>query len=1077
MWIEEIFINTFGPVSNGRVKDLAPGLNVLIGPNEAGKTTLLEFVRSIFFGFRKKIPRANIYESPSGHARSGWVTVRMPIQGRLRIERTEKPGLREGLLQIIDEQGNGIESSSLAILRDGAERRLFQSFFAFDVESMRHLDQEALRGKIVATALGSFQTNPLEVMKRVDERIKALGRRSSRNNGTLEGIQIRIREIDKRLKILSEKPKKYEALKFELDSVNNRLRECETEIVSKESMLEGLADGLRFEEEWQKLVAMDREVMRLEDARRFPVDGTLRLEQALERLREAREGVQEEQKMLDNIRNRHESQSPDTILIENGNTIRSLGREAMRLAGLPGEIEKADSALRRSNALIDQQILELGPGWNREKVASSDTSMVVEQGIRSFLKTIRDCSERALDLRSRMAEAEERCARQAEKLQSMQRELQELEPTCRGHLSQESLRGLQEWKEISTRVVDLRGRLGERSQLVKKAMENSRELKQRLEELHSAPSSIVPLAPFWALVLLLSCSGMGLLVSLGYAVNHVSSALLPIGLLLVSAALVLVLWKVRGDRRKLDALNGEKDSLESKLAQTASEIAEIEMQRRSVIQRIEDMRRQAADIAAEILGDPAAEPEEILKAEQRSAVAEEPFRRYQMLEDSIRVSLADAEVEENRRKEIEKSLVAAEQAMKNASAQWAKYFNEIGFEPGLEPEAALELLRRLREIKNAFQRKGQEEADLAEMNDNWNKFAAQVEAFASRMGCTVPADVSPVNQADAWVAAEQAAREILAEKKILLEKEQEREVRMGALKSKVEEIQDQIAVLLEAAGVADEERFRERGVLHDQYKAVERQRRVLIENLVLGLRRPDEAAMRSSMEAQDWSRNRKLLVEMQVELNEARREAQELAGRRGRLEKEIETLEAEDEFEPLLASREEWVARLNTTAQEWIELKIASTLLSDTLRIYESERQPRVLERASELLRSITGDRIKRIFLPLDEDRVRVELPDGSRIDEHLLSRGTLEQVYLSLRLAHLESHSQGGFVVPILMDDVLVNFDPERAGRTADALARFSAETGVQVLFFTCHPHVARLFPAETPIRELGLVRSHESA
>ncbi|MNL68610.1 hypothetical protein D3C87_1933580 [compost metagenome] len=41
-------------------------------------------------------------------------------------------------------------------------------------------------------------------------------------------------------------------------------------------------------------------------------------------------------------------------------------------------------------------------------------------------------------------------------------------------------------------------------------------------------------------------------------------------------------------------------------------------------------------------------------------------------------------------------------------------------------------------------------------------------------------------------------------------------------------------------------------------------------------------------------------------------------------------------------------------------------------------------------------------------------------------------------------------------MDDVFVNFDPERARRMAEMLVRFAEEH--QVLLFTCHPGTAEL-------------------
>ena len=47
-------------------------------------------------------------------------------------------------------------------------------------------------------------------------------------------------------------------------------------------------------------------------------------------------------------------------------------------------------------------------------------------------------------------------------------------------------------------------------------------------------------------------------------------------------------------------------------------------------------------------------------------------------------------------------------------------------------------------------------------------------------------------------------------------------------------------------------------------------------------------------------------------------------------------------------------------------------------------------------------------------------------------------------------------------MDDVLVNFDPERARAVAQELARFSTQH--QVLIFTCHPETAQVFAEVAP-------------
>jgi len=149
--------------------------------------------------------------------------------------------------------------------------------------------------------------------------------------------------------------------------------------------------------------------------------------------------------------------------------------------------------------------------------------------------------------------------------------------------------------------------------------------------------------------------------------------------------------------------------------------------------------------------------------------------------------------------------------------------------------------------------------------------------------------------------------------------------------------------------------------------------------------------------------------------------------------------------------------------KKWTRLKLASILVNKTLRICESEKQPKLLKRGSEIFKAITGDAYERLLFPLDDNRIKAERAAGQKIDEDLLSRGTLEQLYLSLRLAHLEVYHRDE-TVPLILDDVLVNFDPARAARTVAVLEDFSESTDTQVLFLTCHPRIADLFPERVP-------------
>ena len=62
------------------------------------------------------------------------------------------------------------------------------------------------------------------------------------------------------------------------------------------------------------------------------------------------------------------------------------------------------------------------------------------------------------------------------------------------------------------------------------------------------------------------------------------------------------------------------------------------------------------------------------------------------------------------------------------------------------------------------------------------------------------------------------------------------------------------------------------------------------------------------------------------------------------------------------------------------------------------------------------------------------------------------------MRLALVDAYARRGAVLPLVLDDVLVNFDASRARAAARVLRDFAA-SGYQVLMFTCHDHIRDLF------------------
>jgi hypothetical protein len=165
--------------------------------------------------------------------------------------------------------------------------------------------------------------------------------------------------------------------------------------------------------------------------------------------------------------------------------------------------------------------------------------------------------------------------------------------------------------------------------------------------------------------------------------------------------------------------------------------------------------------------------------------------------------------------------------------------------------------------------------------------------------------------------------------------------------------------------------------------------------------------------------------------------------------------------------------QLDQAIDQWRVAAVACQLLNAVRHEYETERQPETLREASGYLDSLTGGRYRRVWTPLAERTLRVDDAEGNWLSVEVLSRGTREQLFLALRLAIAALYARRGAMLPLVLDDVLVNFDVDRAKRAAKVLRDF-AKQGVQILLFTCHEHIEKIFKSlKTDVRRLPGIES----
>ena len=210
----------------------------------------------------------------------------------------------------------------------------------------------------------------------------------------------------------------------------------------------------------------------------------------------------------------------------------------------------------------------------------------------------------------------------------------------------------------------------------------------------------------------------------------------------------------------------------------------------------------------------------------------------------------------------------------------------------------------------------------------------------------------------------------------------------------------------------------------------------------------DLRAVLAEGEPTTWADEEELLTTQLRDLSSARDAAVE---KRRDAQTALAALEQSADVAARDARRESLIADLDQIVHDWRRARLAQVLLASTLQQYVKEHQPRVLAEASRLFAGVTGSRYERVVRQGDGNELTILQRDGTAKPTIDLSRGTAEQLYLCLRLSLAAEFASRGTALPLVMDDVLVDFDPRRAAAIAAALAEVARER--QVLLFTCHP------------------------
>jgi len=205
-------------------------------------------------------------------------------------------------------------------------------------------------------------------------------------------------------------------------------------------------------------------------------------------------------------------------------------------------------------------------------------------------------------------------------------------------------------------------------------------------------------------------------------------------------------------------------------------------------------------------------------------------------------------------------------------------------------------------------------------------------------------------------------------------------------------------------------------------------------------------------EEESWDFSDSRLAEVKDERENIEDELGKLKEDIGRYETDIKHLSKQPRLDDIEGEINRLSDERKAVAMERDRLILLREFLSEANRRFREEHQPDVLQKAGYYLDIITNGRYDRLYAKDDGEGLMIRAKYIGKILNvgHPLSRGTLEQIYLALRLAFVEHLDAGREVLPLFLDEVLVNWDEMRLQNGIKLLEKIAEQR--QVFLFTCH-------------------------
>jgi len=1079
MFIRDLHVDGYGALHDVHVSFRTP-LSVVYGPNEAGKSTLLRFIRSMLYGIPSRKEPVERGEPVSGGRHGGRMAI-LGSDGRERmLERyaSDGSGRRSpGGGLIVRETGDGgiewrpsqAEWERRAL--GGVSERLFRQLFAVTLDDLHEL--LALQGEEVGNYLYHAGLAGGASLAEARRRLNAEMDKLYRPKGSTQEMNRLLaerKELETAIRQSRSSVDQYVQATEAWNEAQRRLDALERQLPPLAAHAASLRGTLDLREWWLKRQALAGELRdwqaQLSHPEAPPLSETVAAEwPGLRMRRDAAENrLQEAQQRVREIARAREALCWDESLLARLPELDKL--EAMRERVAAGTEEKEAAAAERHHLeeTLDDLMSHLSPGWSLPDLQAFAGVLSEREPLRRLHAAWTDASR----TRERLEADAGRIRRQREDW------LGDREAAAGGaeHAPTAAAAGAAGPRTTDRHAADTFGPLRPttRAELLTVWNELEDELR-RLERLLAEwrygfsgadghkDRSRLPVATGWLVI-----AAIGALFGAAWFYRSDRTMEALIGLAIAIAA---------GAGAWMAAMQARKRGSHTKSVPPDDALAEVRTSRARAETLLHRLLEQPGEWAHALLGhqDASHRPPRRLSGNRSEAILPTLNEDLRVrLRQAVQAGLAQLELNEREQlhdrdrtrklAELEREEAALmseigriDERIRTCLGDWTNWLRKYKLPPNLTPDGLPDLLHAAEQGQTTLRRRAGVLARIEALDRAQSAFA---EAARALLHAYPPPDAL---SADLGMSIVWLRRQAEEQRKIKADDEQLDRLSVDAGSAEEQAARGlaqataAIRQFIEEAGEQDEPAIESRLRIDERRRAIEHAVREIDIRLEAGKTTESLAAMYRLLESRDEAELTALARQAAEEWEALNEERTSLLDQRGRLAQELDRLRKQSETEDRAQQLADLDGKLHRLAGRYALLAVSDRLLEKTKAVFEEERQPEVLQRASAYFARMTEDAYVKIAVPGDRPAVFAESRDRRQTDSSFLSRGTKEQLYLSMRFALADAVSREANL-PLLLDDLFVHFDERRLRRTISVLGEIAQSR--QIILFTCHRHVA---------------------